>query len=67
MHIETVPNRGSPPAVLLREGGKVRKRTLPNLTNWPVERVEGLRILLKGGTALPPGEAPFTITREGLS
>jgi hypothetical protein len=68
MFIETVPNRSSPPAVLLRqtwrEGGKVKKRTLLNLTSWPAERVEGLRILLKGGTALPPGEVPFTIMRS---
>lgn len=68
MFIETVPNRNSPPAVLLREtwreGGKVKKRTLLNLTSWPAERVEGLRILLKGGTALPPGEVPFTIMRS---
>ena len=68
MFIETVPNRNSAPAVLLREtwreGGKVKKRTLLNLTSWPAERVEGLRILLKGGTALPPGEAPFTIMRS---
>lgn len=68
MFIETVPNRNSPPAVLLREtwreGGKVKKRTLLNLTSWPAERVEGLRILLKGGTALPPGETPFTIMRS---
>lgn len=68
MFIETVPNRNSPPAVLLREtwreGSKVKKRTLLNLTSWPAERVEGLRILLKGGTALPPGEAPFTIMRS---
>ena len=68
MYIETVPNRNSPPAVLLREtyrdGGKIKKRTLLNLTAWPAEHVEGLRILLKGGTALPPGEDPFTITRS---
>jgi hypothetical protein len=68
MFIETGPNRSSPPAVLLRqtwrEGGKVKKRTLLNLTSWPAERVEGLRILLKGGTALPPGEVPFTIMRS---
>jgi len=53
MYIESVPNRGSPPCVLLREsyrqGKKVRKRTLANLTHWPHEIVEGLRILLKGG------------------
>src|SRR5215467_13277394 len=39
MYIEAVPNRNSPPAILLREsfceGGKVKKRTLLNLSNWP--------------------------------
>jgi Transposase DDE domain len=68
MYIETVPNRNSPPAVLLREsyrdGGKIKKRTLLNLSAWPAEQVEGLRIVLKGGTALPPGQDPFTITRS---
>ena len=53
MYIEAVPNRSSPPAILLREsyrdGGKVRKRTLANLSDWPTEIVEGLRALLKGG------------------
>ena len=62
MYIETVPNRNSPPAVLLREsyrdGGKIKKRTLLNLSAWPAEQVEGLRIVLKGGTALPPGQIP---------
>jgi len=68
MYIETVLNRNSPPAVLLREsyrdGGKIKKRTLLNLSAWPAEQVEGLRIVLKGGTALPPGQAPFSITRS---
>ncbi len=68
MYIEAVPNRNSPPAVLLREtyreGGKIKKRTLLNLTGWPAEQIEGLRIILKGGTALPPGEQPFAITRS---
>jgi hypothetical protein len=68
MYIEAVPNRNSPPAVLLREtyreDGKIKKRTLLNLTSWPAEQVEGLRIILKGGTALPPGERPFTIARS---
>ncbi|MBV8262724.1 MAG: IS1634 family transposase [Candidatus Eremiobacteraeota bacterium] len=58
MYIESVPNRNSPPAVLLRESyradGKIKKRTLANLTHWPPELVEGLRTLLKGGTALAP-------------
>jgi hypothetical protein len=55
MHIERVPNRNSPPAVLLRqsyrEEGKVRKRTLANLSKLPDDVIEGLRILLKGGSA----------------
>ena len=52
MYIETVPNRNSRPAILLREGWregkKIRKRTIANLTNWPNEKVEALRRLLKG-------------------
>jgi hypothetical protein len=56
MYIESVPNRGSPPAILLRESfredGRVRKRTLANLSAWPTELVEGLRTLLKGGVAV---------------
>jgi hypothetical protein len=60
MYIESVPNRNSPPCVLLREsfrqGGKVRKRTLANLTTWPPDLVEGLRQLLGGGRVVeePP-------------
>ena len=54
MYIESVPNRSSPPAILLRESyrqaGKVKKRTLANLSSWPPALVEGVRILLKGGT-----------------
>jgi hypothetical protein len=68
MYIETVPNRGSPPAVLLREsfrdGKTVRKRTLLNLSHWPAEHVEGLRGVLKGGVVLPPGEQPFAVERS---
>jgi hypothetical protein len=56
MYIESVPNRGSPPAILLRESfrddGRVRKRTLANLSAWPTALVEGLRTLLKGGRAV---------------
>src|SRR5258708_30433907 len=56
MYIETVPNRTSPPAVLLREsyrvGAKVMKRTLLNLSGWPPGLVDGLRVLLKGGVAV---------------
>jgi hypothetical protein len=56
MYIESVPNRGSPPAILLRESfredGRVRKRTVANLSAWPAPLVEGFRTLLKGGVAV---------------
>ena len=68
MYIEAIPNRNSPPAVLLREAfreqGKVRKRTLANLSCLPAEVVEGLRVLLKGGVAVPSAEEVFTIERS---
>ena len=68
MYIEAVPNRSSPPAILLREsyrvGGKVKKRTLLNLSDWPRPLVEGLRALLKGGTVLPPGQEAIIIKRS---
>jgi hypothetical protein len=61
MHVDIVPNRGSPPAVLLRESyqdnGKSRKRTLANLSDWPMERVEQLRSVLRGERLLPASEA----------
>ena len=56
MYIERVPNRNSPPAVLLREsyreGNKVRKRTLANLSKLPDEVVDNMRLVLKGAMAL---------------
>jgi transposase len=68
MYIEAVPNRNSPPAILLREsyreGGKVRKHTLCNLSDWPVAYVEGLRGVLKGGTVISAGQDAFTVTRS---
>src|SRR5512132_861704 len=54
MYVTRVPNRSSPPAVLLREswreGGKVRTRTLANLSDWPEAKVEALRRVLRGET-----------------
>ena len=68
MYIESVPNRSSPPAVLLRESyrdaGKVKKRTLANLTKWPPALVEGLRTLLKGGAAVARLDDAFDIVRS---
>ena len=52
MYVETVPNRGSRPTILLREGKrqgkKVIKRTLANLTHWPAQQIEALRAVLRG-------------------
>jgi len=57
MYIDVVPNRASPPAVLLREsyreGGKVKKRTLANLSALPPEAIEAIRATLRGQTLLP--------------
>jgi Transposase DDE domain len=68
LYIEAVPNRNSPPAILLRESyrenGKVRKRTLCNLSGWPTAHVEGLRGVLKGGTVIPADRDAFTILRS---
>jgi len=61
MYIDVVPNRNSPPAVLLREGiregKKVRKRTVANLSSWPPEKIESLRLVLRGETVVPVNEA----------
>jgi hypothetical protein len=68
MYIERVPNRNSPPAILLREsfreGNTVRKRTLANLSSWPPELVEGLQTLLRGGTAVKQLHDAFDIVRS---
>lgn len=68
MYIERVPNRNSPPAVLLREsyreGKKVRKRTLANLSKLPDTTVDGLQLLLKGGTAIESLPEAFKIIRS---
>lgn len=60
MYIETIPNRSSPPAVLLREarreGKKIVKRTLANLSHWPGEQIEAFRLLLRGERLVPASE-----------
>jgi len=52
MYVARVPNRGSPPAILLRESyredGKVKNRTLANLSRWPGDKVEALSAVLAG-------------------
>jgi hypothetical protein len=61
MYVARVPNRQSPPALLLRESyrenGQVKTRTLANLTHWPPERIEALRKALKGDFDGLEGEA----------
>jgi transposase len=68
MYVAVVPNRGSPPAFLLREsyrdGGKVKNRTLANLSHWPPEQVDDLRRVLKGQSATPDLTGAFEITRS---
>ena len=68
MYIERVPNRNSPPAVLLREsyreGGKIRKRTLANLSKLPDAVVDNLRIVLKGGAAIENLSESFSVERS---
>lgn len=57
MYVEKIPNRGSRPAYLLRQGwreqGGVRKRTLANLSHWPLEQIEALRAVLRGEPMVP--------------
>src|ERR1700675_1818587 len=61
MYVAVVPNRGSPPAILLRESyreaGKTKNRTLANLSSWPAERIEQFRAVLRGDKLLPAAEA----------
>jgi len=68
MYIETVPNRNSNPTILLRESfrdeGKVKKRTLANLTKVPAEFIEGLKKLLKGATVVEKLEQAFEVVRS---
>src|SRR5690349_5734288 len=69
MYVVKVPNRGSPPAILLRESyreaGKVKNRTLANLSAWPEAKVDALTRVLKGQP--PPAadlDGAFEITRS---
>lgn len=65
MHIHIVPNRGSPPTVLLREsyreGKKVGKRTLANLSSLPMAQIDAIRAVLRGEELRPAGQC-FEIT-----
>jgi transposase len=66
MYIHTIPNRNSPPAILLRESyrenGKTKNRTITNISNWPADRIEGLRRLLKGEKLISVNEVFDTVS-----
>jgi hypothetical protein len=69
MFIETVPNRGSPPAVLLRESyrdeqGRSQKRTLANLSKLPRDMIDTLKAVLKGGTVIGTGPQELEVERS---
>ncbi len=71
MYVDIVPNRDSPPAILLREAwrenGKICKRTVANISDWPMDKALALRALLKsdGGVhVVPVGESPLEVTRS---
>ncbi len=66
MYVESVPNRNSPPAILLREAsrvdGMIVKRTLANLSSWPAAQIDALRRVLKRESLVSPADA-FQILR----
>jgi hypothetical protein len=69
MYVVKVPNRASPPAILLRESyreaGKVRNRTLANLSSWPEAKVDALSRVLKGQPSPAADlDGAFEITRS---
>ena len=68
MYVVKVPNRGSPPAVLLRESyreaGKVKNRTLANLSSWPDAKIDALARVLKGQPPAADLDGAFEITRS---
>src|ERR1700675_4617174 len=67
MYVTVVPNRGSAPAILLREtyreSVKVKNRTLANLTRWKPEKIAALRAVLRDERVLPAGGG-FEIVRS---
>lgn len=66
MYVATIPNRNSPPAILLREGyrenGKVKNKTIANISKWPADQIEGLRLVLKGKKVVAVDEMFETVS-----
>jgi transposase len=68
MYVERIPNRNSPPAILLREsyrdGDKIKKRTLANLSDWPAARIEALRLVLRDQAVAPTEQEALMLVRS---
>lgn len=68
MYVERIPNRNSPPAILLREsyrdGDKIRKRTLANLSDWQAARIDALRLVLRDQAVAPVDQQALTLVRS---
>jgi hypothetical protein len=68
MYVERIPNRNSPPAILLREsyrdGDKFKRRTLANLSSWPPAKIEALRRVLRDEAVAPTDEEAFRLLRS---
>ncbi len=68
MYVERIPNRNSPPAILLREsyraGDKFKRRTLANLSDWPAAKIEALRRVLRDEAVAPTNEDALTLLRS---
>lgn len=68
MYVARIPNRASPPAILLREsyreGAQVKNRTLANLSRWPEHKVDALSRALKGQAPKLDLTEAFEITRS---
>src|SRR5215471_8548999 len=69
MYIERIPNRNFPPAIVLREsyrdGGKVKRRTFTNLSDWSEDKIEALRRVLRG-EAVAPNSPDALIMKRSL-
>ena len=68
MYVERIPNRNSPPAILLREsyreGDKFKKRTLANLSDWPAAKIEALRRVLRDEAVVPADQQALRLLRS---
>jgi len=68
MYVERIPNRNSPPAILLREsyrdGDKIKKRTLANLSDWPAGKIGALRRVLRDEAVAPTDQQALSVLRS---